>query len=348
MKTRLSSIILLTILFACNSPNKIQEKEEIQGEISTKPESKYQVTGSIERLSEELDQLIPMESQIEIIASGFDWSEGPLWLESQQALIFTDVPKNRIWKWSESDSLEIFLEPSGYFGEEENKKEPGANGLILDHEGMLLLCQHGARQVAKMVKPISAPEPVFEALATSFESKKFNSPNDLVISKNGNLFFTDPPYGLDDWDPKELGFQGVYQVDFMGNLSLQIDSLSRPNGIGLSPDNKTLYVAQSDPSRARFYAYELDENENVRSGKMILDVSASVGNSNPGLPDGLAIHSSGNLFASGPGGILVISPEGKHLGTIKTGRATSNCTFDSDESNLFITADGELLRVKLK
>ncbi|MBN3522200.1 SMP-30/gluconolactonase/LRE family protein [Algoriphagus lutimaris] len=343
MKKSLPIIFFSLFVLACNSPEKKMDSERMNSLVSN-----FETIGSIERLSGAMDVLIPVDSKIEVIASGFDWSEGPLWLEDQQALIFTDVPENKIWKWTASDSLEVYLEPSGYFGSETNKREPGANGLILDVDGKLMLCQHGARQVAKMVSDISEPSPVFEVLADTYEGKKFNSPNDLVKSENRNLFFTDPPYGLDEWDTKELEFQGVYQIDFMGNLTLQIDSLSRPNGIGLSPDGKKLYVAQSDPLKARYYAFDLDENENVSSGKMILDVSDLVGDANPGLPDGMAVHSSGNLFASGPGGILIISPNGDHLGTIKTERATSNCTFDTNEDYLYITADGELMRVKLK
>ncbi|SIO15015.1 SMP-30/gluconolactonase/LRE family protein [Algoriphagus halophilus] len=343
MNKPLPIIFFSLLVLSCNSPEKKADSEAGDSKVSN-----FETTGSIERLNGSMDMLIPLDSKIEVIASGFDWSEGPLWLEDQQALIFTDVPENKIWKWSESDSLQVYLEPSGYFGSETNKREPGANGLILDEAGKLMLCQHGARQVAKMVSDISEPSPVFEVLADTYEGKKFNSPNDLVKSENGNLFFTDPPYGLDEWDVKELEFQGVYQLDFMGNLTLQIDSLSRPNGIGLSPDEKTLYVAQSDPLKARYYAFNLDENQNVSSGEMILDVSELVGEANPGLPDGMAVHSSGNLFASGPGGILIISPNGEHLGTIKTGRATSNCTFDTNEDYLYITADGELLRVRLK
>lgn len=342
MNKPLPIIFLSLLVLSCNSPEKKADSEAGDAKVSN-----FETTGSIERLSGSMDMLIPLDSKIEVIASGFDWSEGPLWLEDQQALIFTDVPENKIWKWSESDSLQVYLEPSGYFGSETNKREPGANGLILDEDGKLMLCQHGARQVAKMVSDISEPSPVFEVLADTYQGKKFNSPNDLVKSENGNLFFTDPPYGLDEWDTKELEFQGVYQLDFMGNLTLQIDSLSRPNGIGLSPDEKNLYVAQSDPLKARYYAFNLDENQNVSSGEMILDVSDLVGEANPGLPDGMAVHSSGNLFASGPGGILIISPNGEHLGTIKTGRATSNCTFDTNEDYLYITADGELLRVRL-
>ncbi|WP_296699413.1 SMP-30/gluconolactonase/LRE family protein [Algoriphagus sp.] len=341
-------LFILAVVFSCKSPETKDGKESANTESSDSSRPNYSTTGNVERLDSEIDQLIPIDSKIEIIASGFDWSEGPLWLEVIDALIFSDVPQNRIWKWTEQDSLEIYLEPSGYFGNEENKREPGSNGLVLDINGDLLLCQHGARQLAVMKSPIRNPSGNFVAIANQFEGKKFNSPNDLVINNNGGMYFTDPPYGLDEWDTKELDFQGVYFIDFRGNLSLQIDSLSRPNGIGLSPDEKSLFIAQSDPMKARYYRYELDENGNVFSGKIIFDVTNLVGEENPGLPDGLAVHSSGNLFASGPGGILIISPEGKHLGTIKTGRATSNCTFDFDEEYLYITADMDLLRIKLK
>ncbi|MEN2284049.1 SMP-30/gluconolactonase/LRE family protein [Algoriphagus sp. SE2] len=348
MRKALYSLFILSFLISCKSPEVKDEKESGITENSDRSSFNYATTGKIERLDSAINQLIPKDSNIEIIASGFNWSEGPLWLEVIDALIFSDVPENRIWKWTEQDSLEIYLEPSGYFGDEKGKREPGSNGLALDINGDLLLCQHGARQLAVMKSPIRNPSGNFVAIANQFEGKKFNSPNDLVINNNGGMYFTDPPYGLDEWNTKELDFQGVYFIDFMGNLSLQIDTLSRPNGIGLSPDEKSLFIAQSDPLKARYYRYELDENGNVFSGKVILDVTDLVGDENPGLPDGLAVHSSGNLFASGPGGILIISPEGKLLGTIKTGRATSNCTFDTEEEYLYITADMDLLRVKMK
>src|SRR5690606_6663930 len=195
--------------------------------------------------------------------------------------------------------------------------------------------------------PIDSPTPEYVHLVGDFEGKKFNSPNDLVIGKSGQIFFTDPPYGLDEWQTKELDFQGVYRLDLDGSLNLLLDSLSRPNGIGLSPDQKTLYIAQSDAQKARYYSYSLDESGDVVSGRILLDATSSVGEKLPGLPDGLTVHSSGTLFASGPGGIWVISSEGEHLGTILTGEGTANCTFDSDEAYLYITADAYLMRIKV-
>ena len=335
-----SFIFLLAGALACTNPKSSVIEEETR--------QPYETVGSIERLDSAINSLIPAGAEIEVLASGFEWSEGPLWLNDQSAVIFTDVPTNKIWKWSEEDSLSLYLEPSGYLGTETNKKEPGANGLALDEDGSLILCQHGERRLAKMNSPLSDPKAEFTALVSEFEGKKFNSPNDLVLNKSGQIFFTDPPYGLDDWNPKELDFQGVYRLDKDGSLRLLLDSLTRPNGIGLSPDQKILYIAQSDPQKARYYSFDLNENGDILGGRILLDATSSVGDKLPGLPDGLTVHSSGTLFASGPGGIWVISPEGNHLGTIKTGQGTANCTFDADETYLYITADAYLMRVKVK
>lgn len=333
-------LFLLFIVAACSDP-----KSESDAVVE---ESTYQTIGTIERLDPDLTLFLSEDAKIEVLASGFEWSEGPLWLDDQNALIFSDVPTNKIWKWTEQDSLSLFLEPSGYLGTETNKKEPGSNGLALNASGELILCQHGERQIAKMNASLSSPKADFISLISDYEGKMLNSPNDLVFNESGQLFFNDPPYGLDPWNTKELDFQGVYRLDTDGSLNLLVDSLSRPNGIGLSPDEKTLYIAQSDAEKARYYAFDLDEKGDVTGGKILLDATALIGNENPGLPDGLTVHSSGTLFASGPGGILVISPEGKHLGTIRTGQGTANCAFDSDETYLYITADAFLMRIKMK
>jgi len=337
---RNNKIIFVSLLFgactfACN-----KTKTKISSDL-------HQTVGSILRIDPSINSLIPEDAKIEILASGFDWSEGPLWLEDQQALIFSDVPANKIYRWSEEDSLSVFLEPSGYLGERKDKREPGSNGLALDLDGKLLLCQHGLRQVGKLKSSLQNPKPEYETLAFEWEGKKMNSPNDLAVHSDGSIFFTDPPYGLDEWDEKGLDFQGVYRLK-NGEMTLQIDSLSRPNGIALSPDEKTLYIAQSDPAKARYYAYELDEAAEVLSGKILFDVTSMISPEQKGLPDGLKVHSSGVLFATGPGGVLIISPEGKHLGTIETGQATANCAFDAGEKYLYITADMHLMRIRLK
>ena len=332
-----SNWLILFTLVACSDP---KSQESVEQEVMT--------IGSVERLDSALNALIPAGAEIEVLASGFEWAEGPLWLEDQQALIFTDVPTNKIWKWTEDDSLTLFLSPSGYLGDRTDKREPGANGLVLDVEGNLILCQHGERQVGRMLSTLDAPKAEFEALATGYEGKRFNSPNDLVFNSKGQLFFTDPPYGMDPWDEKGLDFQGVYRLDSDGKVNLLVDTLSRPNGIGLSPDERILYVAQSDPEKARYYAFDLDEHGNVISGKVLFDVTSLQSETRKGLPDGLKVHSSGVLFATGPGGVLVISPEGMQLGTILTENGTANCGFDSDENYLYMTADGFLMRIALR
>lgn len=332
-----AACLLFLGLLACSGP-KTQEAQI----------SRYQTIGSIDRLDSSINSLIAADAKIEVLASGFEWAEGPLWLEEQQALIFTDVPTNRIWKWTEKDSLSLYLSPSGYLGDRTDKREPGANGLTLDAAGNLILCQHGERQIGKMLSSLDAPKSEFEALATGFEGKRFNSPNDLVYNSKGQLFFTDPPYGMDPWDEKQLDFQGVYRLDPDGKVNLVVDTLSRPNGIALSPDQTKLYIAQSDPEKARYYAFDLDENGNVISGKVLFDATALQSESRKGLPDGLKVHSSGILFATGPGGVLVINPEGKNLGTILTENGTANCGFDTGEKFLYMTTDAYLMRIALK
>ena len=329
--------IVVFVFTACST----QQKEDIQS-------SKFATVGSVERLDSALNSFFSSDAEIEVLASGFEWAEGPLWLKKEDALIFTDVPTNKIWKWTEKDSLSLYLEPSGYLGDRKDKREPGANGLALSDAGDLILCQHGERQIGKMLAPLDAPKAEFQALATSFEDKRLNIPNDLVFNSKGQLFFTDPPYGMDPWDEKELDIQGVYRLDPEGKVSLLVDSLSRPNGVALSPDQKMLYVAQSDPQKARYYAFDLDDHGNVTSGKVLLDVTSQQSQSRKGLPDGLKVHSSGTLFASGPGGILVISAEGKHLGTVLTENGTANCAFDAVEKYLYMTADAYLMRIKMK
>ena len=201
-----------------------------------------------------------------------------------------------------------------------------------------------------MKSELSNPKPAYEAIIEKFEGKRFNSPNDLIFDQSGNLYFTDPPYGLPGQmeDPeKEIPFQGVYRVTPEGAITLLTDELSRPNGLALSPDKKTLYVANSDPEKALWMAYELDENGAIQDKKMFYDATEWVPKA-PGLPDGLKVDDRGNLFATGPGGVWIFSPEGKHLGTIQTGEATANCAFNEDKTELYMTADSYLLRLKLR
>jgi gluconolactonase len=310
-----------------------------------------QSIGTIDRLDAGIDSLIPDDAVIEVLADGFDWSEGPVWIGDGAYVLFSDVPQNRIYRWKEGEGAAVWLEPSGYTGDVPRGGEPGSNGLLLDSEGRLVLCQHGDRRIARMDAPLTAPEPSFTTLADSYDGMRFSSPNDATFDSHGALFFTDPPYGLPEGpgDPaQETPFNGVYRLGVDGEVTLLTDELSRPNGIGLSPDEQILYVANSDPERAIWMAYDLQPSGEIANGRVFFDVTDLVSEDNPGLPDGLKVDAAGNLFATGPGGVLVFSPDGRHLGTIRTTQATANCALDSDGSTLYMTADSYLLRLRLR
>lgn len=303
----------------------------------------YPVMGTVERLDPALDKLLAPGATMEKLAYGFDWSEGPVWIKKGEYLLFSDVPRNVVFRWKEGEGTKDFIMPSGYTGSTPRGGEPGSNGLTLDSKGRLVLCQHGDRQVARLEK-----DGRFLPLAKYYKFRKFNSPNDLVFKSNGDLYFTDPPYGLEknNADPKkELAFNGVYRLDTKGEVTLLIQDLSFPNGIAFSPDEKTLYVAISDPKRAVVMAYDVGKDGLVSNGRVFFDATSMVG-TNKGLPDGLKVDKLGNLWATGPGGVLILSPEGKHLGTLNTGEATANCGWGGDGSTLYITADAYLCRIK--
>lgn len=313
----------------------------------------YPTMGSIERLDPALDALLAPDATIEKLAGapdgpngpegGFDWSEGPVWVAKGEFLLFSDVPRNIVFRWKEGEGTSEYMMPSGYTGKKPRKGEPGSNGLTLDAQGRLVLCQHGDRQVARReangkVTPI----------ASYYGFRRFNSPNDLVYRKNGDLYFTDPPYGLEgnvDDPLKELNFQGVYRVTPKGKVDLMIRDLTRPNGIAFSPDEKKLYVAVSDPKMPNIWVYDIDAAGLPQNGRVFFDTLPLMPGKK-GLPDGLKVDLKGNLWATGPGGVLILSPEGKHLGTIATGEATANCAWGDDGSVLYITADMYLCRVK--
>jgi gluconate transporter len=304
----------------------------------------------IERLDSALDRLIDPGAKIEVLAEGYDWSEGPVWIKDGGYLLFSDVPTNIIHRWKEGEGARPWLKPSGYTSSEPRGGEIGSNGLTLDAQGRLVICQHGDRRVARLEAPLTAPAPRFTTLADRYQGSRFNSPNDLVFHSNGDLYFTDPAYGMEkQWDdPKrELAFAGVFRRDTSGQVTLLTRDMTRPNGLAFSPDEKRLYVAQSDETAAIWRVFDM-KPDGAFGGNRVLFDATSMTKSRRGLPDGLKIDTEGNLWASGPGGILVISPEGKHLGTILTGQATSNCAFGDDGRTLYMTADMYLMRVRLK
>lgn len=311
--------------------------------------AQYKTTGSIERLNSSLDKVIDIESKAEIIAEGFDWSEGPLWIAKYNMLLFSDVPKNTIYKWTAAKGTEVYLTPSGFSGTNSKSKEPGSNGLLLDKNGNLVLCQHGNRQMARMEAVLNDPKPVFSTLAGNYDGKKFSSPNDAVFSQSGELYFTDPPYGLpmqNDQDPaKEISFNGVYKVNKSGEAVLLTDSITRPNGIAFLPGEKQLIVANSDPAKPNWYIYDVSGDQ-LKNGRIFYRAQMQKGER--GLPDGLKINRKGIVFASGPGGIWIFDSKAVLLGKIKLQEAASNVALSADEKTLFVTNDMYLLRIKLK
>jgi gluconolactonase len=310
--------------------------------------------GKIERLDPAFDDLIGSDAKLEILAEGHDWTEGPVWVPRDGGfLLFSDIPKNRVYKWQEGKGESVFLEPSGGTGRDAPLlKEPGSNGLLIDPDGRLVLMEHGDRRVARLDRWDGKEK---TTLAHQFMGKRLNSPNDGVFKSNGDLYFTDPPYGRalrrrgsEEFPDRDLDFCGVYRLSKDGNLTLLTKELSRPNGIAFSPDEKTLYVANSDGAKPIWMAFPVKSDGTLDTGRVFFDAKKVDAKGRPGGPDGMKVDAKGNLFATGPGGVLVLSPDGKHLGTIVTGVPTANCAWGDDGSVLYVTADKALTRIKTK
>ncbi len=312
--------------------------------------SAYKTTGTVERLDAALDSIIEADATAEIIAEGFEWSEGTLWVEKENMLLFSDVPTNTIYKWTEAKGKEVYLTPSGYTDTIKRAGETGSNGLLLDPNGNLVLCQHGNRQMARMNSALNQPAAQFTSLAWMYKGKRFSSPNDAVYNKAGELFFTDPPYGLEtqsDDDPKkELLFNGVYKVKTTGEVILLVDSIPRPNGIAFLPGEQQLIIASSDGANPNWYIYDV-KGDSLTNGRLFYnDIASAKGQ--PGSPDGLKVDKKGNVFATGPGGIWIFNKEGKVLGKLKLEHPTSNCALSADEKTLYISNDMQVLRFKMR
>ncbi|MGH7201423.1 MAG: SMP-30/gluconolactonase/LRE family protein [Planctomycetaceae bacterium] len=328
----------------------------------------YPTLGEVVRLDPKFDELIPKDAKIEVIASGFEWTEGPVWVHDEEGgyLLFSDIPRNSVYKWREGQGASLYMKPSGYTGVTDYGAEPGSNGLILDPQGRLVCCEHGDRRVSVLSKDGGKI-----TLVDRYSGKRLNSPNDGCFKSNGDLYFTDPPYGLPNRfdDPRrELDFCGVYRLSNLALsaaaqpaatnrstnssrgaerpiLTLLTDEMTRPNGIAFSPDEKTLYVAQSDPAAALWMAFPVKDDGTLGEGRVFHDATEHAGKL-PGLPDGMKVDQHGRLFATGPGGVYVFEPDGTLLGRISTGERTSNCAWGNDGSVLYLTADMYLCRIK--
>jgi gluconolactonase len=307
--------------------------------------------GKIEQLDPALDAVLSADEKPEVIGEGFAWCEGPVWIRDGGFLLFSDIPHNAIVRWDAKDGCKTFITPSGYTGSESRGGETGSNALTVDRNGKLTLCQHGDRRVAQLASALGASNPEYKSLADRYDGKRFNSPNDLVVDSHGAVYFTDPPYGLEKGmdDPhKELDFQGVYRIAPGGEVTLMTKELARPNGIALSPDERTLYVANSDGDRPVIMAYPLKADGSIAEGREFFNAKTA-GAKGPGACDGMKVDAHGNLWATIPGGLAVFTPEGKQLGLISAGNdPIANCAFGEDGSTLFMCANHNALKVRTK
>ena len=296
----------------------------------------------IERFDPAFEKLVAADAKVEKLAGGYTWSEGPVWYKG--AVLFSDVPNNVVHRWAEGmTASEVFLKPSGLLTEVPGFREPGSNGLALDRQGRLLLCQHGERRVARYENG------KFSTVADKIDGKRFNTPNDLAVRKSGEIYFTDPPYGFEkmDADPKkELDYHGVYRVATDGKVTLLAKTIRFPNGIAFSPDDKTLYVSSTENGNPHIQAFDVKADGTLANERLFFDARPLSKKDAPGSTDGFKVDREGNVWSSGPGGILVITPAGKLVGRINTGVPTANCNWGDDGSTLYITANNDLVRVK--
>lgn len=311
--------------------------------VSQAQSSGYPTIGTLEKHHPDFDKIVSKNAKAEVISEGHQWTEGPLWIDGQ--LLFSDVPKNTVYRWTEKKGTEVYLKPSGFTGKNSKSKEPGSNGLLLDNKANLILCQHGDRSIARMQNLLSNPKAKFTTLASHYKGMKFSSPNDADINSKGEIFFTDPPYGLpaqnDDDPAKEIPFNGVYKIKTNGDVILLVDSLTRPNGIALTPDEKKVIIGNSDPQKPYWYIYDIDD-DHLKNGKIFYKDKIS------GAPDGLKIGKDGIVYSSGPGGILFLNSEGVLLGKLKLDEPVSNCALSHDEKTLYITNNSRVLRLNLR
>lgn len=353
MKILLLATILSLSLFSSCGENNDSDGDSTEGksDANAMKEDSSKSDTRIEILDAEGANLIDSTAKVENLAGGFSWTEGPLYIADGDYVLFSDIPANSVMKWKEGQGITSYLHPSGYTGDTSKgpKNEPGSNGLILDKNGKLVLCQHGDRRIARMKSAIGEPKPQYETVADKYNGKRFNSPNDAVYHTNGNLYLTDPSYGLEDGEKdkaRELDIHGVFLVRPNGKVELVTSEFKWPNGIALTPDGKSLLVGHSDPDNKIWMKYDLNDKGLVANKSVFYKVGSD--EKSEGGPDGMKISRNGYLYASGPGGVWIFNPAGKPVARIYTGQATSNTALSADEKMLYMTCDDFFYRVRLK
>ena len=311
-------------------------------------------TGSVRRLDPALDNLISPSAKVERVAGNFGFTEGPLWVRRDGSLLFSDLPNNAIMQWTQDGKVTVFRRPV-FAGPYPEGAQIGSNGLTLDPEGFLISAEHGNRRIAR-TEVVRNREPVYDGpvtvLADRYQGKRLNSPNDVISKRNGDIYFTDPtglyrnyPEGVAGAPEQELDFNGLYRVTAAGKLELLARDIPYPNGLAFSTDEKRLYVSNTRPEK-KWMVYDVKPDGSIFNGRVFLDMTKEPGE---GVPDGMKVDEEGNVYATGPGGVLVISPKGKHWGTIQLPEVPSNCAFgDADGQTLFITARSSVYRIRLK
>ncbi|MDO5980760.1 SMP-30/gluconolactonase/LRE family protein [Flavivirga spongiicola] len=318
-------LFLISILmFSCAKQEKAKTKT-------------FQTVGKIERLDKQLDDVISLNAVIEILSTGHKWSEGPIWLKDEQKLIYTDVGHQKIYQWTEKDSVTLYLDMK-----DANPDRPGPSALLVDNNDKLVILQYGHGQAVKMNSSLDRPTNDFSIFVDNYNGVRFNNTNDAAFHSNGNMIMSDPP------PVKEGGLKAaVYHITPKGNVQVVTDTLSSPNGIAFSPDEKTVYIANADWKHAIWIAADVDENGHISNGRLFFDATGNAPKEK-GHPDGLKVNKHGIIFATGPGGVYILNPEGKHLGTILNNEFNTNCVLDDKEETLYITCGPKLMRVKLK
>ncbi len=297
----------------------------------------FQSVGKIERLDKQLDDIISPNAVIEVLSTGHKWSEGPIWVKEEQKLVYTDVRNQKIFQWTEKDSVTLYLDMK-----DQGANKPGPSALLVDRNKNLFLLQYGHGQVIKMNSPLDRPTNDFSVFVDNYKGIRFNNTNDAAFHSNGNMIMSDPP-------PVEEGGlkAAVYSITPEGEVRIVTDTLSSPNGIAFSPDEKTVYIANADWKHAIWIAADVDKKGHISNGRLFFDATGNAPKEK-GHPDGLKVNKNGIIFATGPGGVYILNPEGKHLGTILNNEFNTNCVLDDKEETLYITSGPKLMRVKLK